>query len=225
MVLFTSIATRIEGRKHDDLLRQKGGRGYPTLAIMDAAGEVLTRDIDRNNAGIEKAVQSALDYARLQKRREAGEDVLAEQFFLTQLRLRMLSVDEAQRGLESYGKKLVAKDVGEASSLILALEIEVWRSQMGRDKGAALNKGCYEAFKAGRSPVSGSRADEYLFYRPVLVGAGHAEDLATFEKAFRIQAVRLQKTIDAAKARGRESYAQRQLDSLNGVLARLRKLK
>ena len=224
-MLFTSIATRIEGRKHDDLLRQKGGRGYPTLAIMDAAGEVLTRDIDRNNAGIEKAVQSALDYARLQKRREAGEDVLAEQFFLTQLRLRMLSVDEAQRGLESYGKKLVAKDVGEASSLILALEIEVWRSQMGRDKGAALNKGCYEAFKAGRSPVSGSRADEYLFYRPVLVGAGHADDLATFEKAFRIQAARLQKTIDGAKARGRESYAQRQLDSLNGVLARLRKLK
>jgi hypothetical protein len=127
--------------------------------------------------------------------------------------------------LDRYAKKLLAKDVAEASSLILALEIEVWRSQMGRDKGAALNKGCYEAFKAGRSPIPGSRADEYLFYRPVLVGAGHADDLLTFERAFRIHSARLQKTIDAAKAKGRESYAQRQLDSLHGVLARLRELK
>jgi hypothetical protein len=58
-----------------------------------------------------------------------------------------------------------------------------------------------------------------------LVGAGHADDLLTFERAFRIHSARLQKTIDAAKAKGRESYAQRQLDSLHGVLARLRELK
>ena len=55
VILFASIATRITDRKHDDLLRQKNGRGYPALTVMDAKGEILTRDIDRNIAGVEKA--------------------------------------------------------------------------------------------------------------------------------------------------------------------------
>jgi hypothetical protein len=222
VILFASIATRITDRKHDDLLRQKNGRGYPTLTVMDAKGEILTRDIDRNIAGVEKAVQSVLDHARLAKRIAAGEKGLDVDMLLVELRLRRLSVTQAWQRFKRCVSRLGDAARTEADSLILALEIEAWRAQLGKDKGAALNKGCYEAFKAGRRPVAGSRADEYLFYRPVLAGAGHAEDLVTFERAFQIQAPRLQEKIDAAKAKGGSSYAQRQLDGLLGVLTRLR---
>jgi len=222
VILFASIATRIADRKHDDLLRQKNGRGYPTLTMMDAKGEILTRDIDRNIAGVEKAVQSVLDHVRLAKRINAGEKGLDVDMLLVELRLRRLSVTQARQRFQRCVSRLGDAARTEADSLILALEIEAWRAQLGKDKGAALNKGCYEAFKFGRRPVAGSRADEYLFYRPVLAGAGHAEDLVTFERAFQIQAPRLQEKIDAAKTKGGSSYAQRQLDALLGVLTRLR---
>ncbi len=93
---------------------------------------------------------------------------------------------------------------------------------MGADKGAALHRGCYLAFKAGVRPIAGSRADEYLFFRPVLVGAGHANDLATFERAFAIHGERLRKTEAKAKAIGRPSYATRQLKIFAAILTRLR---
>ncbi len=223
VVLFASIATRITDRKHDDLLRQINGRGYPTLTVMNAKGEVLTRDIDRNIAGVEKAVQAVIAHARLTKRIDAGVKGLDVEMLMVELRLRRLSVKQARWDFQRCMSRLGEASRTEADSLILALEIEEWRAQLGKDKGAALNKGCYEAFKAGRRPILGSRADVYLFYRPVLAGAGHAEDLPTFEKAFSIHAPRLQKTIDAAKAKGNASYAQRQLDALSDVLTRLRK--
>ena len=222
VVLFASIATRITGREHDDLLRLKGGRGYPSLTVMDAKGEVLTRDIDRNIAGVEKAVQAVFDHAWLSKEIDAGVKGLDVTMLMVELRLRRLPLTKATQDFRRCISRLADAERKEADSLILALEIEEWRTQSGKDKGAALNKACYLAFKGGRRPIAGSRADEYLFYQPVLVGAGHAEDLETFEAALKIQAPRLQKKIDAAKAKGRTSYARRQLDSLLAVRARLR---
>lgn len=222
VILFASIATRITDRKHDDLLRQKNGHGYPTLTMMDAKGEILTRDIDRNIAGVEKAVQAVIAHARLTKRIDAGVKGLDVEMLMVELRLRRLPLKQARWDFRRCMSRLGEASRTEADSLILALEIEEWRAQLGKDKGAALNKGCYLAFRGGRRPIPGSRADEYLFYRPVLAGAGHAEDLVTFERAFQIQAPRLREKIDAAKTKGGSSYAQRQLDTLLGVLTRLR---
>ncbi len=42
---FLHITTRISERKHEDLLIEKGGRGTPYLAIMDAEGKVLGKPL------------------------------------------------------------------------------------------------------------------------------------------------------------------------------------
>lgn len=42
---FLHITTRIGERKHEDLLIEKGGRGTPYLAIMDAEGSVLGKPL------------------------------------------------------------------------------------------------------------------------------------------------------------------------------------
>jgi hypothetical protein len=43
VVLFCHVTTHVQGDKYDGLLREKGGTGFPTLAFMDEAGEVLAK--------------------------------------------------------------------------------------------------------------------------------------------------------------------------------------
>jgi len=47
-VPYLSVMTKIEERPYDDLLLKKGFGGFPTLAFMDAEGEVLAQPTDRS---------------------------------------------------------------------------------------------------------------------------------------------------------------------------------
>ena len=42
-VLFAATMTKIEGRKDDELLRTYEFRGFPSMAILDAKGEAITK--------------------------------------------------------------------------------------------------------------------------------------------------------------------------------------
>lgn len=40
-MLFLHVTTGMKGGRYDDLLREKGGYGFPYLVFMDATGDVL----------------------------------------------------------------------------------------------------------------------------------------------------------------------------------------
>ena len=50
MVPYLNIATHLEGVPYDRLLQEKGFGGYPSLAFMDAEGNVIGKPNDRTVA-------------------------------------------------------------------------------------------------------------------------------------------------------------------------------
>jgi hypothetical protein len=57
--MFLHITSRVPGRKDDDLLQKIGGSGFPTMVVMNAAGDVLTKPNARSLAGFREAVSRA----------------------------------------------------------------------------------------------------------------------------------------------------------------------
>jgi hypothetical protein len=72
-VLFGHITTQIKGRKDDDLLGRKGGKGFPYVVAMDAEGRITAALADRSVAGF----QAMLVQAREQEAKRARKDLPA----------------------------------------------------------------------------------------------------------------------------------------------------
>ena len=70
-ILFAAVMTRIEGRENDRLLRKYGFSGFPSLAILDADGALITKQITRNTGSIQSAMRASQSYASLKKKVDA----------------------------------------------------------------------------------------------------------------------------------------------------------
>ena len=73
VVPFLHVTTRITGRKYDRLLSEKGFRSFPSLAFMDAEGNILAKPQSRSVTGFESTRTALIQHADLVKRTEAGE--------------------------------------------------------------------------------------------------------------------------------------------------------
>lgn len=61
VVLFTNIMSRVEGEKHQTLLSEKGGTGFPYVVAMSAEGDVLSELSDRSVDGFKAMMKAAAD--------------------------------------------------------------------------------------------------------------------------------------------------------------------
>ena len=57
--MFLHVTSRVGGRKDDRLLAEIGGRGFPTMVVMNHAGEVLAKPAERSLSGFKAAVAAA----------------------------------------------------------------------------------------------------------------------------------------------------------------------
>lgn len=60
VVLFCHITTRVPGDPYPDLLREKGGRGFPTFYFMDPTGKVVAEPNGRTVAVWESTLKEVL---------------------------------------------------------------------------------------------------------------------------------------------------------------------
>jgi hypothetical protein len=75
-VLYCHVTTRLKDRPYEGLLKEKGGTGFPTLAILAADGELLARhEGPRTVAGVSATAENAKKIAALRAR--AGGDAKA----------------------------------------------------------------------------------------------------------------------------------------------------
>ena len=61
-VMFLHITTRIPERENDGMLQEKGGRGFPYLAVLDAEGNVVAKVQQRSVDGFRSTVDNAKKY-------------------------------------------------------------------------------------------------------------------------------------------------------------------
>jgi predicted ribosome quality control (RQC) complex YloA/Tae2 family protein len=165
VVLFAAVMTKIEGRKDDELLRTYEFRGFPSMAILDAEGGAVTKEIPRDLFSMQNIVASAPSYVKLAAAAEAGEQVDAKAWYLAQLGMGKLSVEEAKAQLATVG--LAADAKVKAEQIVFVMEMnDLSRSSRGRgataeDKMAAC-EAVYEAFKAGKRVPAGSTPEQFV---------------------------------------------------------------
>lgn len=173
----------MEGAKDDDLLSEKGGRGWPHLVAMDAEGEVVGGVQDRSVEGFRAAMAQAVEFTtlRAKKDRTPAEDL---RFLSAELRLgKVKNADARERanalkGLDDAGKKAL-------DAFLLGLDIRDVRETIkspAPEPRIAAGKKFAEMWAAGREPALDD--DVYPdFFALMLDHAEAVRDPALFEKA------------------------------------------
>lgn len=101
VVPFLHLTTRIEGRKYDGLLKEKGFRGFPSLAFMDAEGEVVATPPDRSVLAFELCLSALTRFDDVKARADAGDgEAVAE--------LLIIEHDLGRVKSEAFGERVVA---------------------------------------------------------------------------------------------------------------------
>ncbi|MEE2887604.1 MAG: hypothetical protein VX951_09255 [Planctomycetota bacterium] len=98
--MFLHVTSRVEGRKQDSLLREIGGRGFPTIVVMNEDGEILARPSQRSVVGFKAAVAKAA-VARVQMIESKRRDPVgaSAQEFLRKLEIGTLVDPVANRAM------------------------------------------------------------------------------------------------------------------------------
>ena len=139
--MFCHVTSRIEGEPYPKLLRQKGGTGFPTLAFLDADGDLLVkysgaRDVDGFSATGEK-VRAYLELATHAQQGEQGADL---DLFVAGITLGKFKLANARTKARAF-QDLSAEQTKRLQGALLNLElIEGYRASY-RDKEAAVRLG------------------------------------------------------------------------------------
>ena len=185
-MLFCHITSRIEGRAHDDLLSEKGGRGFPTLMFLDASGESLgEHQGPRTVEGLEKSLGSvqkkAKEFATLRSKAEGGDRTAKAKLLVLELENGAVPLGDATKAVEELGSLsgLLKKQI--AAGLAAAEYREVLEQTKGQaDAAVAAGEKFAAMAKADRIPEV-ARAPKYWPY--FLEYAAAEGDLALFDKA------------------------------------------
>ncbi len=186
VVRFAAVMTKIEGRKDDSLLRTYGFRGFPSMALLDAEGEVITKKIAHDLFTISNTVAAAVLHQKIQKQIDAGEDYNKADWYMARLGMGELSFDDAKSEFATI--KLSAEQKTKAEQQILVMEVSALQTSVrGREvpEGAreAAMTGVYQIFKSGRRlPETASQVG---FFDSMLIDAAKKNnDAAAFKFSY-----------------------------------------
>jgi hypothetical protein len=84
VIPYLNVMTKIEGHPYDNLLRDKGFGGFPSLAFMDAEGNVLAKQGERSVEGFRKTHKAVANFQDLQARIKKGEKGLEFALFVAE---------------------------------------------------------------------------------------------------------------------------------------------
>ena len=159
-VLFMHNTSWVDDEPYPNLLREKGGNGWPTSAFLAPDGSLLTQVLLPDQSSVEGLATTRdklLDWQALKARVDAGEDggeeSLAKKLFVTELTLGMLDVATARNRVAMLDdltdpevQQFEATLVNMEFLTILATALESVESQIEAGKGLVA------MFKANRIP-------------------------------------------------------------------------
>lgn len=179
-MLLCHITTQVEGDKHQTLLRDKGGRGFPHLVFLDAEGNVLATQGDRSVAGFRKTQAAIGAYDALSKKLAAGDKAVAADLLLAGIDLGKVKFEEAKATAGGLGK-LNAETQKKVDVALLNLEVADAMSTV-RSQEAAIEAGKKFAtmLDAGRVPEGNAARN---FFMMILQAKEAEKDAAGYEKA------------------------------------------
>lgn len=180
VIPFLHVTTKIEGHPYDGLLREKGFGGFPSLAFMDANGNVIANQGDRSVKGFRETHASVKAFQDLQARVAKGEKGLEFELFVAEWNLGTLDYDKAKARVEGMSK-LNEEQRKQAKQIVQDAEvIQVANGVRDETAADAAGKRFHEMFAAGYRP--GPRA-EARFWGMLANWADKNEKVDSLEQA------------------------------------------
>lgn len=180
VIPFLHTTTKIEGHPYDGLLREKGFGGFPSLAFMDAKGNVIANQGDRSVKGFRETHAAVKSFQDLQARIAKGEKGLEFDLFVAEWNLGTLDFDKAKARVEGMSK-LSEEQRKQAKQIVQDAEV-LQLSGTARDDATADTVGqrFHEMLEAGYRP--GPRA-EARFWGMLARWADKNEKIGSLEQA------------------------------------------
>ena len=183
--MFAHVTTRIEGRKYEGLLSEKGFSGFPSLAALDDKGDIIAKlTVSRDVDGF-KAMMAA--GAKFMEVRAKSEKTLDDEVFLLKHDIEMGNVKLADaKARTAKLKGLSAEQQKEIDGLLTDLEVkDALGSPRSREEMEAIKAAqtptFVEMFAAGREPTSDDTFGPFFSF--ILDYAEAQADAELFSKA------------------------------------------
>ena len=179
------MTTRVSTDKHQELLSEKGGRGFPHLVMMDDAGEVIgVHNGPRNAEGFKKTGEGAQRYVELRAKAQKGDEAAKAEYLLLRMELGLIEYADAEA--EAEGVKLSPEQQKKFDGLLLDLEVNLMFESLRNEadpqaKMKELGKLWLEKSKKGQLPV-GEQAF-LMFHMMIFQYCEGTKDVAGFKSA------------------------------------------
>ena len=188
-ILLCHITTHIKDQPHDDLLGKVGGRGFPTIAALDADGNVIGHlRGQRNVSGFEGLMSSAKETStqlrNLAQKASKGDAAAKLELFEKKLQLKHFDFAAAQAAYKALGK--VSDDVKKRIEAQLAgLEVASIFAKVKPNKKSQIAAGEKLAamVKAGREPKG--RMERLNSWFLISMWAESTKNVEMFERAYK----------------------------------------
>lgn len=180
VVAFCHISSRVAADKHQNLLQEKGGNGWPFVVFMDDAGTVLTEQQERTVDAFRATLASLTTYRELKAKAAAGDESVGTDLLLAELRLGLVSFADAKtRATKLEG--LTEEQSKEIGQLLVNREFESIMRIRTREEAAQAFDKIQAMFEAKRIP-HGKNA-QLMLYDMLLRKADNDADPELFATA------------------------------------------
>jgi hypothetical protein len=169
VVPFMHVTSMVSKDAHQDLhARKGGGTTFPHLVFLDAEGNLMgklaafDRSLAAINTALKKATDQAKSYQDQKKRAESGDRAAKINFFMTQLELGHLSLEEARAKLPGVGQ-LSFEQSARVGDLLASLEVPdlIARTREKKNREVAIQR-LLEIRKERRAPSDDDVARHYF---------------------------------------------------------------
>lgn len=159
VVLFAHITSRVDDEPYPNLLQEKGGMGFPHIAMLDAEGDVLTiHQSSRSVEGFQESLDKSSEVLALQMKADAGDANAKVEVFLMQLD--MMSFEDAKaklsevKALPAFAQQVDSDRMAEIEQTLVNLEVNdiISGVRSEEDQEAAAEK-LIALKSAGRTPT------------------------------------------------------------------------
>lgn len=216
-VMLLSIRAKVEGRKHDDLIAQKGFGGWPAFAVLDAEGNVIAKNPkSRDVAGFEGLAKSGGKFVELGKKAAGGDRHAQIEFAIARTSLGHIDYDDLQEILEPFGKltaeqqkQVIGFEANEKVGKVLA---PYRRMRMNREEIAETAEKFLEFYKDGLIPTDRSVTGN--FWGVLTTYAMETNDADLLESTLKTYWRPLQAS---AKSRGLNAHVRNLEDKLEDI--------
>jgi len=158
VVPFVHVTTRLKDRKYEGLLKEKGFNAFPSLAFLDAEGNVLLVQQARTVAQFEKSLAAVTEWDTVRNRIAKGEKGLEYDLFVADWNMGKMDFPTAKSRAATL-KNLQPMQQSQVDQILLDAEVLHLSAAASKEEGfEPAAKRFLEILKAGK-PMPSAEAE------------------------------------------------------------------